>query len=337
MMYNKLLNVVFLFNICLSSCFNIVSGVTRRIVRPLLAAAITLPMLMMSNIALAVYEYDLPEQVTHIGREVTGLHHIIFFICLAILVVVSAAMFYSIFAHRKSKGVTPATFSHSTTVEIIWTIVPVIILVAMAIPATKLLIEMEDTTKSDLTIKATGYQWKWQYEYLDSGIDFYSTMTTPRAQINGTEEKGEFYLSEVDNHMVMPSGKKVRLLLTANDVIHAWWVPKLGGKKDAIPGYINEMWIKVDEGKEGTYRGRCAELCGKDHAYMPIVVDVVTQAEYEKWVAANANAASSEIKNVAKLDTELKEAKSESDKESNKSRFVSQKIKPLDAPSVIAN
>jgi len=319
MMYSKLLNVGFLFNVCFSAI--------RNIARFFIATS----MLMMSNIVFAAYEYNLPEQVTQTGREITGLHNLIFFICLVILIVVSAVMFYSIFAHRKSKGVTPATFSHSTAVEIIWTIVPVIILVVMAIPATKLLIKMEDTTKSDLTIKATGYQWKWQYEYLDNGIDFYSTITTPRSQIDGSEEKGEFYLSEVDNHMVMPSGKKVRLLLTANDVIHAWWVPKLGGKKDAIPGYINEMWIKVDEGKEGTYRGRCAELCGKDHAYMPIVVDVVTQAEYEKWVAANEKASSGEIKNVADLQKESKKTKGD------KSRFVSQKIKPIDAAGVIAN
>ena len=318
MMYSKFLNIGSAFNVC----FNAIRGITRFFIAG--------SMLVMSNLAVAAYEYNLPEQVTHTGREITGLHNLIFFICLVILIVVSAAMFYSIFAHRKSKGVTPATFSHSTAVEIVWTVIPVLILIAMAIPATKLLIEMEDTTKSDLTIKTTGYQWKWQYEYIDNEIDFYSTITTPRAQIDGTEEKGEFYLSEVDNHMVMPSGKKVRLLLTANDVIHAWWVPKLGGKKDAIPGYINEMWIKVDEGKEGTYRGRCAELCGKDHAYMPIVVDVVTQEEYEKWVAANERVASHEIKNVA----ELRESKTVEDDDS---RFISQKIKSIDAPSIIAN
>ena len=297
-------------------------------------AAISL--LLMSNFAVAAYEYNLPEQVTQTGREITDLHNLIFIICLVILIVVSGAMFYSIFAHRKSRGVEPATFSHSTSLEIVWTIVPVIILVVMAIPATKLLIKMEDTTKSDMTIKATGYQWKWQYEYLDNGIDFYSTISTPRDQIdqfNGKTEQGVNYLQEVDNHVVMPSGKKVRLLLTANDVIHAWWVPKLGGKKDAIPGYINEMWIKVDEGKEGTYRGRCAELCGKDHAYMPIVVDVVTQAEYEQWVAANENAASHDIKNIADLSQSLQQQPTEK----KETRFVSQKIKPLDALEGVAN
>lgn len=315
---------------------------TVRVVARLFLAIAILVLLTISNLSLAAYEYNLPEQVTQIGREITGLHNLIFFICLAILIVVSAAMFYSIFAHRKSKGVAPATFSHSTTVEIIWTIVPVIILIVMAIPATKLLIKMEDTTKSDMTIKATGYQWKWQYEYLDNGIDFYSTMATPRAQIDGREKKGEFYLAEVDNHVVIPSGKKVRLLLTANDVIHAWWVPKLGGKKDAIPGYINEMWIKVDVGEEGTYRGRCAELCGKDHAYMPIVVDVVTQSQYEEWVTTNEKAASHEIKNVTTLlektiplDNGLETDRQKTEK--GDSHFVSQKIKPINASSVVAN
>ena len=326
MMYSKFLNVVvFIFNIFANEGRTICT-----MMRAMTRYVVTASILLVSNITLAAYEYNLPEQVTQTGREITDLHNRIFFICLAILVAVSAAMFYSIFAHRKSKGFKPSTFSHSTKVEIVWTVIPVIILIVMAIPATQLLIKMEDTTKSDLTIKATGYQWKWQYEYLDNGIDFYSTTTTPRSQINGTQEKSEFYLNEVDNHVVMPSGKKVRLLLTANDVIHAWWVPKLGGKKDAIPGYINEMWIKVDEGKEGTYRGRCAELCGKDHAYMPIVVDVVTQKEYEKWVTANAEAASNEIKNVAELQ-ELKKT------EADGSHFVSQKITPFDASDVITN
>ncbi|MGH1541790.1 MAG: cytochrome c oxidase subunit II [Arenicella sp.] len=284
-------------------------------------------LLAMSNMTQAAYEYNLPEQVTEIGREITALHNLIFVICLVILILVSGAMFYSIYAHRKSRGVEAATFSHSTKLEVIWTVIPVIILIVMAVPATQVLIKQEDTTKSDLTLKVTGYQWKWQYEYLDNGIDFYSTLTTPREQIDqfsGKVEQGVNYLQEVDNHVVIPSGKKVRLLLTANDVIHAWWVPKLGGKKDAIPGYITEMWIRADVGAEGTYRGRCAELCGKDHAYMPIVVDVVTQEEYEQWVAVNAEAASHEIKNVADIQLdEMKQPQSE--------RFVSQKVKPIES------
>ena len=261
-------------------------------------------MMLYSTIANAKYEYDLPEQKTQIGRELTDLHHFVFFVCLAIMIFVTVWMFYSIFAHRKSRGVEPAKFSHSTFLEVLWTAVPVLILIVMAVPATKMLIKMEDTTKSDITIKVTGYQWKWQYEYLDDSVNFYSSMSTPREQIdqyNGKVEQGENYLQEVDNHMVIPTGKKVRLLLTANDVIHAWWVPKLGGKKDAIPGYINEMWIRADEDAIGTYRGRCAELCGKDHAYMPIVVDVVPQEQYEQWVAANSGVASDQIQSTAQL------------------------------------
>lgn len=264
-----------------------------------LFAAIALITGIFPNIAMAAYEYDFPKQVTQIGRELTTLHHIIFFICLGIMIVVTGWMFYSIFAHRKSRGVEPAKFSHSTALEVIWTVIPVIILVVMAVPATKMLIKMEDTTKSDITIKVTGYQWKWQYEYLENNVDFYSTISTPREQIDGKAPPGVNYLQEVDNHVVIPAGKKVRLLLTANDVIHAWWVPELGGKKDAIPGYINQMWIQTDEDAIGTYRGRCAELCGKDHAYMPIVVDVVSQADYEAWLSANEGVASKDLKSVA--------------------------------------
>jgi cytochrome c oxidase subunit 2 len=260
----------------------------------------------------AAYEYDFPEQVTQVGRELTDLHHFVFFVCLAIMVFVTVWMFYSIFAHRKSRGVKPAKFSHSTTLEIIWTAIPVLILIVMAIPATKMLIKMEDTTKSDVTVKVTGYQWKWQYEYLEDGVDFYSSISTPREQIdqfNGEVPLGENYLMEVDHHMVIPAGKKVRILLTANDVIHAWWVPQLGGKKDAIPGYINQMWIQTDEDAIGTYRGRCAELCGKDHAFMPIVVDVVSQEDYEKWLAVNAGATTAQMKSVVEArDVELVEA-----------------------------
>ena len=267
---------------------------------------LTLSILIMSAISHAVYaayEYDFPEQKTQIGRELTDLHHFVFYVCLAIMVFVTVWMFYSIFAHRKSRGVEPAKFSHSTSLEVIWTAIPVLILIVMAVPATKMLIKMEDTSKSDITIKVTGYQWKWQYEYLNDGVDFYATSSTPREQIDQYNNEtpvpqGEHYLQETDNHMVIPAGKKVRILLTANDVIHAWWVPELGGKKDAIPGYVNEMWIRADEDALGTYRGRCAELCGKDHAFMPIVVDVVSAEDYEAWLAANEGATSNELKSV---------------------------------------
>jgi cytochrome c oxidase subunit 2 len=202
----------------------------------------------------------------------------------AIGVVVFGAMFISIIKHRKSKGAKSATFHESTTVEIIWTIVPFLILIGMAIPATKALIAMENTSNPDITIKVTGYQWKWGYDYLDEGVSFMSTLTTPKEQILNKQEKGENYLLEVDNPVVVPVNKKIRLLITANDVIHAWWVPDFGMKKDAIPGYVNDMWINVE--KEGTYRGQCAELCGKDHGFMPIVVEAKNEADYQQWVTA---------------------------------------------------
>ena len=247
-----------------------------------------------SSLAQAEWAYNFQEPVTEVAGDIYDLHMLIFWMCLAIFVGVFSVMFYSIFAHRKSKNFKPSQFSHSTSVEIVWTIIPFFILIAFAIPATIVLIKLEDTTKSDLTIKITGYQWKWGYEYLDSDISFYSTLTTPREQIDQFDkenavEQGENYLLETDNMVVVPSGRKVRALITANDVIHAWWIPAFGVKKDAIPGYINEIWFNVIEGKEGIYRGQCAELCGKDHAYMPIVVKVVTGAEFDAWVAAGGS------------------------------------------------
>lgn len=247
--------------------------------------------LLFSGFARAKYRLNFQDPVTGVARDIYGLHMLIFWICVVIFVVVFGFMFYSIFKHRKSKNYEPSQFSHSTTVEIIWTIIPFLILVGMAVPATKVLIKMEDTTKSDLTVKITGYQWKWGYEYMDgSDISFYSTLSTPRTQIDQFNQDtktdiGEHYLLETDKAMIVPSGKKVRALITANDVIHAWWIPAFGVKKDAIPGYINELWFNVDEGKEGIYRGNCAELCGKDHAYMPIVVQVVTSERFDQWVA----------------------------------------------------
>lgn len=250
--------------------------------------------LLLSGVAHAEYRLNFQDPVTETARDIFGLHMLIFWICVAIFIGVFSVMFYSIFKHRKSKNYEPAQFSHSTKVEIVWTVIPFLILVVMAIPATNVLIKMEDTTQSELTIKITGYQWKWGYEYLDSGINFYATLATPREQIDQFDsenavEPGENYLLEVDNMLVVPSGRKVRALITANDVIHAWWIPAFGTKKDAIPGYINELWFNVDEGKEGIYRGQCAELCGKDHAFMPIVVKVVTGEEFDSWVAAGGS------------------------------------------------
>jgi len=226
-------------------------------------------------------KYNFQTPVTPTARELLDLHNLIFMIVTAIMVLVMGVMFYSIIAHRKSSGRKPATFSHSNKLEVVWTVIPFLILVGMAAPATQALLKMGDTSGSDMTVKITGYQWKWRYEYPEQGIDFFSTLSTPRDQIENKAPKTETYLREVDNELVLPVGKKIRLILTANDVIHAWWVPQLATKKDAIPGYINEMWTKIDE--PGVYRGQCAELCGKDHGFMPVVVRAVTENEFKQW------------------------------------------------------
>jgi cytochrome c oxidase subunit 2 len=242
-----------------------------------------------SQTALAEYAYNLPEPASQVARDVFQLHNLILLVCLGIFVVVFGAMFYSLVKHRKSAGHQAAHFHENTTVEIIWTVIPFIILVGMAYPAAKVVIDMKDTSSPDLTVKITGYQWKWGYDYLNDGVSFYSNLSTPREQINGTAAKGEHYLLEVDEPMVVPVGKRVRLLITANDVIHAWWVPALGAKQDAIPGFIRDSWFKAD--KIGTYRGQCVELCGKDHGFMPIVVEVVSEEDYAAWVAKKKGAA----------------------------------------------
>jgi cytochrome c oxidase subunit 2 len=226
--------------------------------------------------------------VTELSRDIHGLHMLILWICVAIAVAVFGVMIYSIATFRKSKGAVPATFDHNTKAEVIWTVIPVIILVAMAIPAARTLVKIDDTRGSELTVKVTGYQWKWQYEYVDEGVSFFSTLArtsdAARQLDSGIDPSTvENYLLEVDNPLVVPQGKKVRVLITANDVIHAWWVPDFGMKKDAIPGYINELWFRADE--PGTYRGQCAELCGRDHGFMPVVVVVKPQAEYDAWLA----------------------------------------------------
>jgi cytochrome c oxidase subunit 2 len=227
--------------------------------------------------------YNLQTPQTIIAHEIYDLHTLILVICGVIFVVVFGAMFYSIFRHRKSVGHKAEQFHENTTVEIVWTVVPLLILVGMAYPATKTVLAMKDTSSPDLTIKATGYQWKWGYDYLQEGISFYSSLATPRDQLDGKAPRGANYLLEVDNPVVVPVGKKVRLITTANDVIHSWWVPAFGVKQDAIPGFVRDTWFKVD--KPGTYRGQCAELCGKEHGYMPIVVEAVEPEEYALWVA----------------------------------------------------
>lgn len=226
--------------------------------------------------------YNMTRGVTDISHQVYNLHMAIFYICCVIAVIVFGLMFWSIVHHRKSKGAQPAQFHGSIKVEILWTAIPVLILIGMAIPATKTLIAMEDTSKADLTVLVTGSQWKWHYKYLEYPIEFYSLLATPRDQISNEADKTEHYLREVDKPLVLPTGKKIRFLVTADDVIHAWWVPDFAIKKDANPGFINETWAKVD--KPGIYRGQCAELCGKDHGFMPVVVDVRSPEDFDAWV-----------------------------------------------------
>jgi cytochrome c oxidase subunit 2 len=206
-------------------------------------------------------------------------------ICTVIFIAVFGVMFYSIYKHRKSLGHQAASFHESTTVEIIWTVIPLLIVIGMALPATKTVVAMKDTTNSDITIKVTGYQWKWGYDYIKGegeGISFLQTLTTPREQINNQAEKSDTYLMDVDNEVVVPVGKKIRLVTTANDVIHSWTIPAFGLKQDAIPGFVRDTWFRAE--KIGTYRGQCSELCGKEHAFMPIVVKVVSDADYSAWV-----------------------------------------------------
>jgi cytochrome c oxidase subunit 2 len=245
--------------------------------------------------------------VTELGREIYDLHMIILWICVAIGVAVFGVMFYSIIFHRKSRGVTPATFHESTTVEIAWTVVPFFILIAMAVPATTTLLTLYDTDDAELDILITGYQWKWKYEYLNEegeNVSFFSNLRTPQAEIYNDESKGEYYLLEVDEPLVLPVNTKVRFLVTANDVIHSWWVPALAVKRDAIPGFINETWARPTE--QGIYRGQCSELCGKSHGFMPIVVNVVSKEQYGQWIAAKQTEAS-EVKQLTSQDFTLDE------------------------------
>ncbi|HEX7971192.1 MAG TPA: cytochrome c oxidase subunit II [Thiobacillus sp.] len=243
-----------------------------------------------SRPALAEYAVNLQPPASRVAQDVFQLHNLIMLVVLGIFVVVFGTMFYSLLKHRKSLGHQAANFHENTTVEIIWTVIPFIILMGMAYPAAKVVIDMKDTSNPDMTVKITGYQWKWGYDYLNDGISFYSSLATPRDQIEGAAAKDEHYLLEVDEPMVVPIGKRVRLLITANDVIHSWWMPAFGVKQDAIPGFIRDTWFKAD--KIGTYRGQCAELCGKDHGFMPIVVNVVSEEDYKAWVAKKKGAAS---------------------------------------------
>jgi len=228
------------------------------------------------------YQINLPSGVTDISQEVFGLHMLMFTICVVIAVLVFGAMFISMYLHRKSRGAKPANFHENVKVEIVWTVVPFIILIAMAVPAANTLIAMEDTSEADMTVLVTGSQWKWHYKYMERDVEYFSLLATPREQINNRYEKGENYLIEVDRPLVIPTGKKVRFLITSDDVIHSWWVPDFAIKKDANPGFINEVWTNVNE--PGIYRGQCTELCGKDHGFMPVVVIAKEPAEYEEWI-----------------------------------------------------
>jgi len=228
------------------------------------------------------FALNMTRGITDISNEVFELHMLIFWICVAIGALVFGVMFYSMYAHTREKNPVPATFDDNHKLEIAWTIIPFLILIAMAIPASKTLIKMYDDTAGDINIQVTGYQWKWQYRYLEDDVSFFSNLATDWDEINNLVPKGEFYLQEVDEMVVIPAGKKVRFLITANDVIHSWWMPAFAIKQDAIPGFVNTAWTKVDE--PGIYRGKCTELCGKNHGFMPIVVKVVEQDEYEEWV-----------------------------------------------------
>jgi len=252
-----------------------------------LCSLIITALLLSPGITLADYKLNMTEGVTSISRDAHDLHMLVLWIVTIVGIAVFGVIIYSLIYHRKSKGAVAAQFHESTTIEVIWTIIPLVVLVLIAIPATKTLLEIEDASNPDITIKVTGWQWKWQYEYLDEGINFFSNLDAKsneaRKRNSGIDVKTvEHYLLDVDKPIVIPVGKKVRFLATANDVIHSWWVPALGMKRDAIPGYINEFWTRVDE--PGVYRGQCAELCGKDHGFMPIVVKAVSDSEYQSWV-----------------------------------------------------
>jgi len=254
-----------------------------------------------SSSAWADWELNLTQGVTDISRDVYDMHMFVLWICVWIGVVVFGAMTYSMIKHRKSRGSEPAKFSHSTLAEVIWTVIPFGILVTMAVPAANTLVRMEDTSDSEVTVKITGHQWKWEYEYLDSGVRIISSLhpdSREAAALNSDVDPNtvDNYLLEVDNPLVLPVDKKIRFVLTASDVIHAWWVPEFAIKKDAIPGFINDMWTQIDE--EGIYRGQCAELCGRDHGFMPIVVHATSESEYEDWIQAQLASAEAEAQSA---------------------------------------
>jgi cytochrome c oxidase subunit 2 len=280
---------------------HIIGGAWQRTIAGIIAALAGMAGLF-PGAAFAAWDVNFQQPVTPIAQQMFDLNIYIFWVCVVIFIAVFGVMFYSIFKHRKSVGHKAAQFHENTTVEIVWTIIPFLILLFMAWPATKTILAMKDTTGSDLTIKVTGYQWKWGYDYLQDGFGYYSSLSTPLAQIENKEAKGANYLLEVDRPLVVPVDTKVRVIITANDVLHAWWVPAFGVKQDAIPGFVRDSWFKAE--KTGIYRGQCAELCGKEHGYMPIVVEVKSKADYAAWVADQKKVASASAEDPAKVWTE---------------------------------
>jgi len=274
------------------------SKIMRKLFSLLCAGLVLLPASVFAD-----YKLNLTPSVTQLGQDIYDLHMLILWLVTIVGIVVFAVIIYSLINHRKSKGAVAAQFHESATVEFVWTVIPFIILVAIAVPATKTLLKLEDTSNADLTIKATGWQWKWEYEYLDNGVHFFSNLdkasNDARQMNSGTDPRTVAnYLLDVDKPIVVPVNKKIRVLTTSNDVIHAWWVPELAIKRDAIPGFINESWFKAE--KTGIYRGQCAELCGKDHGFMPIVVNVVSENDYNDWVAKQKKMAAASAAGASK-------------------------------------
>jgi cytochrome c oxidase subunit 2 len=252
-----------------------------------------------STAAFSEYGLNMTRGVTSISRDIYDLHMMVFWVCVAIAIAVFGVMAYSLYNHRQSKGAKAAHFHESTKAEFLWTAIPIVILIGMAVPASKVLIDLEDTSKAEMTIKITGHQWKWQYDYPKEGISFISNLAKTTKDSLRSDNKPEHYLLEVDKRLVVPVDTSIRFLITSNDVIHNWWVPEFGVKQDANPGFINDAWAQIDE--IGTYRGQCAELCGKDHGFMPIVVDVVSKADYKKWVAQEQNNAAAAIAGASQV------------------------------------
>ncbi|RUR34729.1 cytochrome c oxidase subunit II [Vreelandella andesensis] len=240
--------------------------------------------------------WNMPVGVTDISQDIFGLHMAIFWVCVVIGVIVFGVMFYSLLKYRHSKGAKAASFHEHTSVEVLWTAIPILILIGMAVPATATLKNMYDSSEADLDVMITGQQWRWRYEYLGEDVAFTSNMSTPREQIRGEETRDEHYLLDVDEPLVLPINRKVRFLMTSDDVIHSWWVPELAVKQDTIPGFINENWVKINE--PGIYRGQCAELCGVNHGFMPVVVHAVEEEEFEVWLAERKEAAEQEAMGI---------------------------------------